>query len=160
VQPLAGRQGGGRCQERVLLPSVDGRRQHRPGRLAQHELLRHPPDLLGDGQVADQLDDVVVEKRHPALYRVRHLHAVAQHGQHVAGERRLGPQVQRLIHRRASGELARHVKAVQEAAVGIAPGEFVGEIRREQGAEPGPGRGEGLQPRGYETQGAADARQV
>ena len=95
-----------RAQERVLLPAVDGGRQHRPGRLAQHVLLRHAPDLLRHRQRADQLDHLVVQERHPALHRVRHLHAVAQHGQDVAGSTVLAHRYSDWFTGVAAGELA------------------------------------------------------
>ena len=41
-----------------------------------------------------------------ALDRVRHLHAVAERAEDVARERRLGPEVERLVQRCAAGELA------------------------------------------------------
>ena len=76
------------------------------------------------GSDTHELDDLVIEERHAAFDRVRHLHAVAEDHEDVAREDRLAPEVERLVHRGAAREPAGHVQAVEERAVGVATGEL------------------------------------
>ena len=143
----------------MLVAAVDGVGQDGSGRLAQHVLLGHAADLLRHRQRAHQLDDVMIEERHAAFDRVRHLHAVAEHGQHVVRQLRLGPQIERLVHRRPAAQLAAHVETVQERAVGIVLADRRQEIVGEQRAQLERRGAERLEPRRREAEEPLNARQ-
>ena len=104
----------------MLLPAINGIGDDVAGRLAQDVLLRHAVNLLVRRLRANNFHDLVVEERHPPLDGVRHLHAVAEHRQDVAGQHGLRPQVKRLVHGLTSGKLAADVHLVEERAEPLA----------------------------------------
>src|SRR4051794_25027843 len=104
----------------MLLTPVYGVADDIASRFAKHELLRRAADLLRDRLRADHFDHMVIEKWHPSLDRVRHLHAVAQHGQDIRGQPGFGPQIERLVERISSGELTAYVNASEEGTCAVA----------------------------------------
>ena len=97
----------------MLLPAVHGVGDDLAGCLPKDVLLRHAADLLVHWLRSNDFHDMVIEKRHTPLDGVRHLHAVTEHGQDVAGQQRLRPEVERLMHGLASGKLAADIDLVK-----------------------------------------------
>lgn len=89
----------------MFLPSIQLVSDKRPNRLLQHPLLAERvgrcvvPELDRRRQAHDVLGEAVVQKRLPALDAMRHLDAVAQHGEQPVREGALTPDIQRRVQR-------------------------------------------------------------
>ena len=79
--PLAAHPDPERHRESHLLPRQDLGRDDRLHRLAQDPLGREPAQLQPGRQRRGELDELVIEERHPALDRRRHAHLVLLHQQ-------------------------------------------------------------------------------
>ncbi len=116
-------------QERMLLPVVNRIGDKRASRFAKHVLLGHAANLHRDRHIAHQLDHLMIQEGDASFDRMRHFHPIAEHVQQVVGQHRLGPQVQRLVHRLAPFELTSDVEPIEKYTERIA----LGKLRHELG---------------------------
>src|ERR1700744_2403987 len=108
------------AEKRMLLPAVDGIRDDIANGFPEHILLRHAVDFLTDRQRADDFDNMVIEKGDAAFDGVRHLHAIAEHGEDVVRKQGLGPEIERNIYRIAIFELLANVKLAKQGMIAFA----------------------------------------
>ena len=63
---------------------------------------------------------MMIEERQATLHRVRHLHPIAEIAEDVVGQHRLRPDVERLVHHVAAGDLPLHIQSVHQQTVRVA----------------------------------------
>ena len=98
----------------MFLPAVDPVRQNVARGFTKNVFLGQAPNLEVHRRLEQELGDLVIEKRHAAFDRMRHLHAITEQRQDVARQRRLAPQIERLMDGRSPIEASPDVDAVEQ----------------------------------------------
>src|SRR5260370_19025688 len=80
----------------------------------EYEFLGPASNFLCHGLRADELHQMMIEKRDATLYGMSHLHAITEERQEVVRQPGFRPKIEGLIQWMSSGEVARTISVIEK----------------------------------------------